>query len=131
MPFTGSIIMFFHTRADTVGITKKGAMIKIRTTPWPHIGWSSSIASNTPRTTVISRTPPTIISVGEEEEEGSGEEPEDDGEGGHQTRHFLVSVAIYDALRRVYGGQAKREPDNYFGYSDHRPDLTLCIEGQT
>ena len=41
----------------------------------------------------------------------------------------MVSVAIYDALRRVYGGQAKREPDNYFGYSDHRPDLTLCIEG--
>ena len=25
MPLTGSIIMFFQTRADTVGITKKGA----------------------------------------------------------------------------------------------------------
>ena len=54
---------------------------------------------------------------------------QNDGEGGHQTRHFLVSLAIYDALRRVYGGQVRREPDNYFGYSDHRPDLTLCIEG--
>ena len=23
----------------------------------------------------------------------------------------------------------RREPDNYYGYSDHRPDLALCIEG--
>ena len=58
-----------------------------------------------------------------------GDVAQNDGEGGHQTRHFLVSLAIYDALRRVYGGQVRREPDNYFGYSDHRPDLTLCVEG--
>ena len=63
MPFTGSMNMFFQTSAETVGITKKGAMIRIRTTPWPHIGWSRRSASRTPRTTVITRTPPTMISV--------------------------------------------------------------------
>ena len=52
-----------------------------------------------------------------------------DGESGHQTRHFLVNRAIFDALRRVYGGQARREPDNYYGYSDHRPDIALLVEG--
>ena len=62
-PFTGSMNMFFQTSADTVGITKKGAMTRMRTIPWPHIGWSSRIDRRTPRTTVISRTPPTMISV--------------------------------------------------------------------
>ena len=38
MPFTGSISMFFHTSAETVGMTKKGAMIRMRTIPWPNIG---------------------------------------------------------------------------------------------
>ena len=37
-PFTGSMNMFFQTRPDTVGITKKGAMTRILTTPWPQIG---------------------------------------------------------------------------------------------
>ena len=31
---------------------------------------------------------------------------------------FVVNQAIFDALRRVYGGQARREHDNYFGYLD-------------
>ena len=52
-----------------------------------------------------------------------------DGEAGHATRHFLINTSIYDALRRVYGGQLRREPDNYHGYSDHRPDLALLVEG--
>lgn len=52
-----------------------------------------------------------------------------DGDGGHATRHFLINTSIYDALRRVYGGQLRREPDNYHGYSDHRPDLALLVEG--
>ena len=52
-----------------------------------------------------------------------------DGEAGHATRHFMINNAIYDALRRVYGGQVRREPDNYRGYSDHRPDLALLLEG--
>ena len=51
------------------------------------------------------------------------------GEAGHATRHFLINTSIYDALRRVYGGQLRREPDNYHGYSDHRPDLALLVEG--
>ena len=32
-PLTGSMNMFFQTRPDTVGITKKGAMTRILTTP--------------------------------------------------------------------------------------------------
>ncbi len=55
--------MFFQTSAETVGMTKKGAITRIRTTPWPHIGWSRSNARSTPSTMVINRAPPTIISV--------------------------------------------------------------------
>ena len=62
-PFTGSMNMFFQTSAETVGITKKGAMTRIRTTPCPQIGWSSRSASSTPRITVIRSTPPTMMSV--------------------------------------------------------------------
>ena len=40
-----------------------------------------------------------------------------------------MNAAIYDAMRRVYGGAAAREPQNYAGYSDHRPDITLSLEG--
>ena len=52
-----------------------------------------------------------------------------DGEGGHQTRHFVINRAIFDVLRRVYGGQARREPADYQGWSDYRPDVTLLVEG--
>ena len=45
------------------------------------------------------------------------------------TRHFLINSAIYRALRRAYGGQAKYEPQDYIGYSDHRPDITLLLDG--
>ena len=40
-----------------------------------------------------------------------------------------MTAAIYDAMRRVYGGAVAREPQNYAGYSDHRPDITLSQEG--
>ncbi len=30
--------MFFHTSADTVGMTKKGAITMTRTMPWPRNG---------------------------------------------------------------------------------------------
>jgi hypothetical protein len=30
--------MFFQTSAETVGMTKNGAITRMRTTPWPHIG---------------------------------------------------------------------------------------------
>ena len=55
--------MFFQTSAETVGMTKNGAMTRMRTTPWPHIGWFSRIASRMPNTTVMSSTPPTMTSV--------------------------------------------------------------------
>ena len=50
----------------------------------------------------------------------------DGGEAGHQTRHFLINtVRRSGAVRRLPpgGGQVRREPDNYAGYSNHRPDL--------
>eukprot|EP00964_Phaeocystis_antarctica_P100976 scaffold66511_cov100-Phaeocystis_antarctica.AAC.1 len=34
-----------------------------------------------------------------------GDVAQSDGEAGHQTRHFLINNALYDAFRRVYGGQ--------------------------
>ena len=55
--------MFFQTSAETVGMTKKGAMTRMRTTPCPHIGWSRRIARRMPKTIEISSAPPTIISV--------------------------------------------------------------------
>ena len=58
-----------------------------------------------------------------------GDVAANDGESGHQTRHFLTNRAVFDALRRVYGGQARREPADYQGWSDYRPDLTLLVEG--
>ena len=59
-----------------------------------------------------------------------GDVAQSDGEAGHQTRHFLINNALYDAFRRAYGGQVRREPDNYLGYSDHRPDLALLLDGE-
>ena len=38
IPFTGSMNIFFHTSAETVGITKNGAITRIRTIPCPQIG---------------------------------------------------------------------------------------------
>ena len=61
--------------------------------------------------------------------DGYGDVAQNDGESGHQTRHFLILNALYDAMRRVYGGQVRREPADCTEYSDHRPDLTLLLEG--
>jgi len=58
-----------------------------------------------------------------------GDVATNDGDAGHATRHYQVAVSIYDALRRVYGGCVQREPANYAGYSDHRPDIALLQEG--
>ena len=52
-PFTGSMNMFFQTSAETVGMTKKGEITRMRTIPCPQIGWLSRIASSTPSSTVI------------------------------------------------------------------------------
>ena len=62
-PLTGFMNMFFHTSAETVGMTKKGAITRMRTMPCPNIGWSISSASAMPPTTVISSTPPTSSKV--------------------------------------------------------------------
>ena len=56
-----------------------------------------------------------------------GDVAQNDGESGHQTRHFHVLNAINDALKRVYGAAVKREPTSYRDYSDHRPDITLAL----
>ena len=37
-PYCGCMIMFFHTKAATGGMTKNGEITRIRTSPWPHIG---------------------------------------------------------------------------------------------
>eukprot|EP00964_Phaeocystis_antarctica_P071759 scaffold43833_cov58-Phaeocystis_antarctica.AAC.1 len=58
-----------------------------------------------------------------------GDVAQNDGESGHQTRHFLILNALYDALRRVYGGQVRREPAYLTESCDHRPDLALLLEG--
>ena len=55
--------MFFQTSAETVGMTKKGAITRMRTIPCPQIGWSSSSASSDAKTTVIASTPPTMTRV--------------------------------------------------------------------
>lgn len=59
-----------------------------------------------------------------------GDVAQSDGEAGHATRHFLINNALYDLFRRAYGGQVRREPSDYRGYSDHRPDLTMLLDGE-
>ena len=52
-----------------------------------------------------------------------GDVAQNDGEAGHQTRHFLLLNELFSALRGVWGGQVQREPAEYASYSDHRPDV--------
>ena len=54
-----------------------------------------------------------------------GDVAQNDGEQGHQTRHYLVLESLFDALRRVWGGRVQREPADYRSYSDYRPDLAV------
>ena len=63
MPFTGFMNIFFHTSADTVGITKNGAITRTRTMPRPQNGRFNNNASAMPPITVITSTPTTRISV--------------------------------------------------------------------
>ena len=48
------MIMFFQTSAATGGMTKNGEITRMRTMPWPQIGWSISSASAMPPITVMS-----------------------------------------------------------------------------
>ena len=58
-----------------------------------------------------------------------GDVAQNDGAHGHQSRHWLVLEALYDALKRAYGAAVKKEPTAYRDYSDTRPDLTLQRDG--
>ena len=51
-----------------------------------------------------------------------------DGAAGHSTRHYLILKALHDAFKRAWGGQVRREPQDYHDYSDHRPDLTILLD---
>ena len=55
--------MFFQTSAATGGMTKNGEMTRMRTIPWPKIGWSIRSATPMPPITVIRSTPTTMESV--------------------------------------------------------------------
>lgn len=55
----GFIIMFFHSRALTVGMTKNGEISRMRTSPRPASGSLISKAISVPATTVI---PITLLS---------------------------------------------------------------------
>ena len=52
-----------------------------------------------------------------------GDVAQNDGLSGHQTRHFMLLDAVFKAFRSVWGGRVAREPSNYQGYSDTRPDV--------
>ena len=39
-----------------------------------------------------------------------GDVAQNDGEGGHQTRHYLLLNELVAALRSVYGGLVEHEP---------------------
>ena len=59
-----------------------------------------------------------------------GDVAQNDGREGHGHRHFLVLEAIVDAVQRVIGkGSVEKEPTNYRGYSDHRPDMCTDWDG--
>jgi hypothetical protein len=62
-PQLGFMISCFQITAATGGITKKGEITRMRTIPWPQIGWSRRSARRVPSSTVIRRTPMTMISV--------------------------------------------------------------------
>ena len=59
-----------------------------------------------------------------------GDVAQNDGEAGHQTRHFLVLEELCVVLRSVWGGAVQREPQNYHNYSDTRPDVAAACVGE-
>lgn len=57
-----------------------------------------------------------------------GDVATNDGDSGHQTRHFLILDALAAALRSVWGGQVHREPADHASYSPgKRPDMALFL----
>ncbi len=62
IPYTGSSIVVFHSRAAAVGMIKNGEISSVRTRPRPKNLRSSSNASPSPSTVAI-RTDPKVIST--------------------------------------------------------------------
>ena len=56
-----------------------------------------------------------------------GDLAQNDGEEGHQSRHWLVLTTLVAVLREAFGARVQYEPADYRGFSDTRPDL--AIEG--
>ena len=54
-----------------------------------------------------------------------GDLAQNDGEEGHQQRHWLLLNALVGALRSVYGSRLQYEPGGYERYSDTRPDMAI------
>ena len=54
-----------------------------------------------------------------------GDVAQNDGEEGHAQRHAMILQALASALKSVWGGQVRVEPQDYHSYSDYRPDLTV------
>ena len=48
-----------------------------------------------------------------------------DGQAGHQTRHYMVLRELVGRLRGVWGSAVEYEPPDYKDYSDTRPDLAI------
>ena len=59
-----------------------------------------------------------------------GDVASNDGEAGHQTRHFQLLLAIHKVAKSVWGGSVQREPPDYRDYSDTRPDLAATGAGR-
>ena len=54
-----------------------------------------------------------------------GDLAQNDGDEGHQSRHWLVLTTLVAVLKEAYGSQVTYEPSDYRDYSDTRPDLTI------
>ena len=59
-----------------------------------------------------------------------GDVATNDGEAGHQTRHYELLQALVKVVKSVYGGLAQREPVDYRDYSDKRPDFSVRGAGK-
>ena len=60
-----------------------------------------------------------------------GDVASNDGDGGHQTRHYKLNLRIADVLRSVWGSAVQREPEDHDSYSDYRPDLVALGCGRS
>ena len=53
-----------------------------------------------------------------------GDVAQNDGQAGHQTRHFELLRVLFSVLRAAFGARLRKEPADCESYSStHRPDL--------